>query len=243
MKFHFFAAVAAIAVGLSNSALGVAAISKDEAVQMRQEIADELRLFKLKDRKYRLNDKDGPEKATSDDGRKRNRKVEKARFADTPGARAARSKRKLLMVKLNILNLAEIASEEDLDKMLAIYDQMEAHQIEAGEDGKHGSKKPEMKKLRSELDEIAAPYGGLKRAAAPMGRRPRPERSFSKEDAAKVKELRAQLKATDDEEEQNRLRKELQDLYGPLKFRDTEERRRKKKDARNRVDVRHHALV
>ena len=262
MKFHFFAAAAALALAISGSNNGVAGLTVAEADSMRAAIEDEMQLFKKKDREARMKRRSERSSSRNEEGgegegggeaeeggeageaggarkpaknKNKNKKIEGVKFADGVSARRARAKQKMLMMKINILDLVETASAEDLDAMLAIYDQMEelhANAAEVDDPKRHAGRDPQMKVLRSQLDEIAEKYGGLKRGAIRRHRQKDAERSFSPEDAAKVKELRKQLRDTEDADERKELRKQLQNMYGKVKFGDREERRKQKDERR-----------
>ena len=127
-----------------------------------------------------------------------------------------RQRNKLLQTKLNILNLAEDATEEDLDAMLSLWDEMDAlMRRPASETGiTNPSRTPEMKEIRQALDSIAKTYGGLRRVT-PFNQGPRitpptGERVFTKEAAARVKELRKMIKDSDDPDLKQEMRQELQ---------------------------------
>jgi hypothetical protein len=242
MKFSLVAVAAAlVAAALSGSA---SALSVDEAKAMRSSILDELKNHKIKDREQRLRARDlhvGEDDAATAEGSSGDPADPEAHRGPPKGRakrdferdRSARGKQKILSIKLNILDLAEQATEEDLDAMLAIYAEMEALHTggnaapregnKAGEDEPEGEgprhvapgRDPRMKEHRRALDEIADKYGGLKRA----GRGGRPgadgefglgERVFSEEDAKAVKQLRRQMKDAKGPDERKALRDQLQ---------------------------------
>lgn len=243
-------AAAAVALLLSGNSCHVNAITTQEAIDMRTNLEAELVLFKKKDA-YRLRDhkargeKNGDEDAELPiskrypKGDPKSRKTGSVKGSSSSvTAVANRTKRKLLATKLNILKLAETASEEDLTAMLSVYEELAELQIAVAEKRtEKGLHRGSIKEKRQELDSIASKYGGLKKdSARPHKKKGASKREvgtqFSEEEAKKVKDLRKQLNSVTDEAEAEAIRAKLQEIYDTLKFAEHDKALAKEKEYR-----------
>jgi hypothetical protein len=210
----------------------------------------ELSLFKKKDA-YRLRDhkargaNNGDEDAEPQKSKRYPKGDSKSRktgsvkgSSSSVTAVANRTKRKMLTLKLHILELAETASEEDLTAMLSVYEELAELQIAVAEKRtEKGLHRGSIKEKRQELDAIASKYGGLKKDSARTKKKKGASKrevgtQFSEEEAKKVKDLRKQLNSVTDEAEAEAIRAKLQEIYETLKFAEHDKAMAKEKEYR-----------